>query len=218
MGQDAAGESHRGQTETHLEHPGCVGHHPVELRGDPDRPADVPGDPGELVRQVRQDRDGDRPLAPTQGGVRAGPRLLDGAAAARYAHATAAPVVRQRGRRPEHSTDEQDDQVHAAPVQNVTDATLRSWHAGERKHNQGGRQRDNGDQCVVRNHQGQPHGEYCGYRLQEPLAGRDTRHHECQHRTGQADRRHHRRDHVVRRTLQDRARGAVVRYWRKREA
>jgi len=125
VGEDAAADAHQSEGQAHLEHAGCVGHHLVELVGDAHRPAEVPGHSGEFVRKVRHYRDGNRDTSPAAGRRRRGPAGCGAvASAAGDARVAAAAVVRDRGRGPEQAADENDDEVHAVPVEDVADAVL----------------------------------------------------------------------------------------------
>jgi hypothetical protein len=107
-------------------------------------------------------------------------------------------VVGERGRRPQQAADEHDDQVHPVPVQDVADAGLVSRDAGEREDDDRRGERDDRDQCVVRDHQRQPDGQDRGDRLQHPAAGAPFCHHDRQYGAAEPERCHDRRDHVRR--------------------
>ena len=216
VGEDAAADTHHGQAESHLEHPRCVRHHPVEVVADPDRPAEVPGDSAELVRKVRHDSHDDRHASPAQGGGRCRPGLLRAFATTTGDTGVAAPpVVGDRGRGPEQAADEQDDQVHPVPVQDVADAALLARYAGEREDDDRRGEREDRDQCVVRDHERQADREYGGDRLQHPTAGSPACHHDREDGATQAERGHDRRDHVHRRPFQDRAGRTIIGHLRE---
>jgi hypothetical protein len=197
MGEDAATDGQHGHRESHPEHARGVRHHLVELVGDAERPAEVPGDPGELVRKVCDDRDQHSSAPPTQRAFRRLPRLHKAvAASAAQAEVSRSSVVSERRGSPEQATDEHEDEVHAVPVENVAEAALLAWHAGEGEDEQC---RGHGNHCqqrVIGDQQCQHYREYYGERLERPrtLEG----HHYCDRCSHEADHSQYWRDDVSR--------------------
>jgi hypothetical protein len=148
--EDAAANGHQCHQQRQIEHVRRIAHQLLELVGDAEWPAEVPGDPGDLVRDVGEDCDEHRAASPVECALRRLPVLLWAvASSAAQAEVAGAAVVGEGGGCPEQAADEHQDEVHPVPVEDVAEAVLLPWYASEGEHEQGGRQGNHREQGVV---------------------------------------------------------------------